>query len=481
MHRVNARRRSVRGGIAGKLILLLLLGGIVYGVLHVIKNYPWLYSYVTEQSRPRSTPELGGPTHIMFLFVDHFEPHSQADMDRWMKHYPAMAAKFVDADGRHPQHTWFWYFGHSDEAEQFRFLQQLGDLAFQRLGEVELHLHHYGDNEQTFLEKIGRMISLSQSTGAMITGNSQPRTAFGFIHGLWALDNSREGACGVNNELILLKRLNCYADFTHPSWGPMHPSIINQLYYAADDPERPKSYDRGEKMEVGGAASGDLLIFEGPSVVHWEGIKPRYDHGDITQKDWPTPERIAKWIETGIHVDGRPEWVFVKVYTHGAVEGDADAVLGRGVHQMHAYLTGLYNDGQRYVLHYVTAREAYNIAKAAEAGHRGNPDLYRNFLIPPYANRLITASVPFEFQGFDDVNLRVKFLSPAGEKVKVRLRARDISLPESVQVHSSEILSDGTHMELTPPEDGVVNFFVRKIREYEPVKKSPWIHDGSGF
>jgi hypothetical protein len=38
-------------------------------------------------------------------------------------------------------------------------------------------------------------------------------------------------------------------------------------------------------------------------------------------------------------------------------------------------------------LHYVTAREAYNIIKAAEAGHDGNPTEFRDFDVPPPANR----------------------------------------------------------------------------------------------
>jgi len=35
-----------------------------------------------------------------------------------------------------------------------------------------------------------------------------------------------------------------------------------------------------------------------------------------------------------------------------------------------------------YVLHYVTAREMYNIAKAAEAGLAGDPGRYRDFELP---------------------------------------------------------------------------------------------------
>ena len=60
-----------------------------------------------------------------------------------------------------------------------------------------------------------------------------------------------------------------------------------------------------------------------------------------------------------------------------------DTLLGAPVHAMHAHLERHYNDGERHVLHYVTAREMYNIIKAAEAGLEGNPARYRDFELPP--------------------------------------------------------------------------------------------------
>ena len=46
---------------------------------------------------------------------------------------------------------------------------------------------------------------------------------------------------------------------------------------------------------------------------------------------------------------------------------------------MNDYLTTKYNDGDNYLLHYVSAREMYNIVKAAEQGEQGNPNDYRDF------------------------------------------------------------------------------------------------------
>lgn len=59
-----------------------------------------------------------------------------------------------------------------------------------------------------------------------------------------------------------------------------------------------------------------------------------------------------------------------------------DTLLGAESDAMHTYLERVYNDGKRYVLHYVSARETYNIIKAAEAGLAGDPAQYRDHLLP---------------------------------------------------------------------------------------------------
>jgi hypothetical protein len=60
-----------------------------------------------------------------------------------------------------------------------------------------------------------------------------------------------------------------------------------------------------------------------------------------------------------------------------------ETLLGAEMDAMHDYLETAYNDGANYVLHYVTAREVYNIVKAAEAGKQGNPAQWRDFILPP--------------------------------------------------------------------------------------------------
>ena len=60
-----------------------------------------------------------------------------------------------------------------------------------------------------------------------------------------------------------------------------------------------------------------------------------------------------------------------------------------------SYLERAYNDGNRNVLHYINAREAYNLARAAAEGAKGAPQAYLNAYIKPYqANARPPVSMP---------------------------------------------------------------------------------------
>lgn len=211
-------------------------------------------------------------------------------------------------------------------------------------------------------------------------------------------------------------------------------------------------------MRVGGPAAGDLLIFEGPSVVRWKGIRPVYDHGDVTMADLPTPDRIEDWIGARVHVQGRPDWIFVKVFTHGALPQDHDAVLGEWAERMYQTLEARYNDGTNYVLHYVTAREAYNIAQAAQAGKSGNPSDYRDFLIPPYASRFLTASVPYTLLSMNDRHVVAQFKAPSSGRVTAHLRAPLARVSGDAGDVSIERSEDGASASFALTGEGIVDF-----------------------
>ena len=95
----------------------------------------------------------------------------------------------------------------------------------------------------------------------------------------------------------------------------------------------------------------------------------------------PTAARVATWIDQGIHIEGRPEWVFVKVHTHGAIEKTAASLLGDGGRALHEALHA--QTHEHFRLHYVTAREMFNVARAAMDGKLGDPTEFYDYVVPP--------------------------------------------------------------------------------------------------
>lgn len=359
----------------------------------MLKNiHIWLPSYIKQKLTQQGDGFNQGRTlHIMFCLVDHFEPSwnnatYKEELNRintWVRGYPEIAKNHYDSRRRYPQHTFFY------PAEEYRpeHLDKLTKLCKDGFGDVEIHLHHDNDTSESLEQKIEEYKNRLVNHG-LLSSDGDGKIRYGFIHGNWALDNSRKDGkwCGVNNELQILKKTGCYADFTLPSApSDTQTKKINSVYYAKDDPIRPKSHNSGVDVEVGKEQEGDLMIIQGPLALNWKsrkwGIFPQIENGEISHKNPPTEDRIDLWIRQGIHIKRKPNWIFVKVHTHGAQEKNWDVLLGRPMQEMISYLENKYNDGKDYILYYVTAREMYNLIKAAEGGKEGEPSLYRDYLL----------------------------------------------------------------------------------------------------
>ncbi len=361
------------------------------------KNFRyWMPNYLREKMSEKIPIAQSPPAHIILCFVDHFEPfNGGVDFDRakfrvdeWTTRYPRMVDQYRDADGKRPQHTWF-YPPHLDQ----RFLKDLLKLCKDGYGEIEMHLHHnhmppFPDTADSLRQKIKKCIRDYSRHGIFCLPDGSQK--FGFIHGDWSLDNSRgEKFCGVNNEITILKECGCYADFTFPSLGQAQPEMVNKIYYAKDDPDEPKSYNRGVEVVKGTKASGDLLIIPGIIGLRWKSrihrYRPSIEASNLDSIiDHLFPERVDYLVENALKVKDGPNWRFIKIHTHGAKNADYAGFFVQVMQELHVHLKNKYNDGLSYRLHYVTAREMYNLIKAAEAGKAGNPDDYRDFSIPRY-------------------------------------------------------------------------------------------------
>ena len=112
-------------------------------------------------------------------------------------------------------------------------------------------------------------------------------------------------------------------------------------------------------------------------------------YADFTLPSLGSPAQPSKvnsiyWVAARVCVKGRQDWIFVKVHTHGAQS--RTTCLGPETDAMFGRLERRYGRGG-YRLHYVTAREAYNIVRAAEDGLTGDPDNFRDYEVTQPRNK----------------------------------------------------------------------------------------------
>ncbi len=355
----------------------------------------WLLPYLKgAMNRPVVT---SGPVHVLFAVCDHYEPLSphaakpvevgDARVGRWLDEWPRLAAAFSDADGCHPRHTIFYPAEGAEKPE--RYVPMLKPLCDAGWAEMEFHLHHDNDTAESLERLLVEFRDFLHGQNLLGVAADGP-PAYGFIHGDWALCNSRPDGrkCGVNEEIDILLKTGCYADFTFPSIpSPTQPSNwCNTIYLAKNLPGRPRSHDEGRRASVGCKPKPEeLLLIQGPAALNWKwrkkGILPRIEHADLCATNPPSPPRADLWVRQHIYVAGRPEWIFIKLHAHGCIEGTAAALLGDAMRGTLQHLCDHYNDGTRHSLHFVTAREMHNIARAAIDGQTGNPGHYRDYAI----------------------------------------------------------------------------------------------------
>lgn len=324
------------------------------------------------------------PLHVFISVCDHYEPDNArpgrhvatARVDRWCEDYPSTFGCFEDTRGRAPQHSFFYP---QDEYFVPEYLDQLRGLCEQGFGDVEIHLHHHNDTEDGFREKLESFRdTLYHRHGLLRRDPETNEIVYGFIHGNWALCNSREDGrwCGVNDELTILRETGCYADFTMPSAPEATQTrIINSVYYGTSTPHAPKSHDRGTRAALNNAPpSEQLLMVQGPLTLDWQDrrrdwlVTPRIENGDLLHRRPPTWARFEQWLHCGVHVAQRPDWCFIKLHTHGCKDGNIDTLLSDQTAQFHRDLRAYAARHLNFHFYYVTAWEMAQMVHQAERG-----------------------------------------------------------------------------------------------------------------
>jgi hypothetical protein len=335
------------------------------------------------QGLRRRAPRPGEPVHVLLCVADHYEPKlgrppaeaARHRVEAWAQNYPRLFGAFRDSDGRPPRHTFFY----PPEEYEPEFLDALAGLCGAGFGEVEVHLHHDNDTADNLRRALLEYRDLlADRHGLLARRRDTGEPAYAFIHGNWALCNSRPDGrwCGVDNELTVLRETGCYADMTLPSApSPTQTRKVNSIYYATDRPGRRRSHEWGVDVGSGPAPQGSLMLIQGPLLLDWRrprwGVVPRIENACLQGNQAPSMHRLGAWLRARVQVPARPDWFFVKLHTHGAPEKNQRVVLGEPMVRFHEGLAERAARDPGFHFHYVTAREMYNLTRAAEAGWQG--------------------------------------------------------------------------------------------------------------
>jgi hypothetical protein len=326
---------------------------------------------------------------VIFLVANHWEPGTGQQaiprVENWMKMARETGNAIRDVDGMPFRHTNFY------PAEQYErpLLEMLSQLQAEGFGEVEIHLHHGVDKPDT-AENTKRALEVFRDTLAeehkcLSRESEDGPTMYGFVHGNWALANSSGGRwCGVDSEMQILADTGCYADFTLPS-VPHQAQVpkINSIYSCGHPLNERKPHRSGPTVSVGSRPQLPI-IFGGPLVFNWtRRIKsipvPRVDDGVLAQNYAMDLSRFRRWFNARVSVAGRPEWVFVKLYSHGFFDWDQDAMIGAGLRRFMGDILDYSAKTGEFNVYFASAREAFNMVMAAADGHSGSPGDYRDY------------------------------------------------------------------------------------------------------
>ncbi len=368
-------------------------------------SIPWLARYPFARLESVLQNRSAEKKHIIITVADHFEPawsaNGHLDIDaqrRRLDEYHKMARTtgeaVKDADGTKFRHTNFYPAEQSDK----KILNTMAAMQKEGLGEVEIHLHHgieqpdTAENLRKVLLDFRDRLAEEHLCLSRFDGAGEPKYAF--VHGNLALANSFGGKfCGVDEEIQILFETGCYADMTLPS-APLETQVpvLNKIYECGLPLNERSPHRKGERVRVFGNEPQLPLIFTGPLIFNWtrriKGVPvPRLDDGALTANQPLDSFRFKRWINAGVSVKNRPEWIFVKLYCHGFFDHDQRACIGEDARRFFSEMVERGEKTGSYSIHFASAREAVNMVFAAIDGKTGNPNEFRNYRLQTIMDR----------------------------------------------------------------------------------------------
>lgn len=346
--------------------------------------------------------------NLIFTIANHFEPAWRPEggegydldtqrrrLDEWHRRARKTGEAVLDSDGTKFRHTNF-YPGEQYDRE---ILEQLAAIQSEGLGETEIHLHHGVDAPDT-PENLRKALvdfrdCLAQEHALLSRLDGQGKPMYAFVHGNLALANSFHGLyCGVDCEMQILHETGCYADLTLPNApNPTQVPVLNKIYECGLPLHERAPHRKGKQVRAFGNQPQLPLIFTGPLILDWKrnhrikGIPlPRIDDGVLAANQPLDLARFNRWRSANITVQGRPEWVFVKLYCHGFFDQDQPFSIGDEAQRFFSEVIETGEKNGDYKVHFASAREAFNMVMAAIDGREGAPNDFRNYRLKPIMN-----------------------------------------------------------------------------------------------
>lgn len=361
-------------------------------------NLPWLARYPWARAEAILSRNLFEKKHVIFTVANHFEPAWKRDgawdldnqlrrLDEYHKMARATGAAVRDADGTKFRHTNFY------PAEQYdrRILDKMAEMQAEGLGDVEIHLHH-GEDKPDTPENLRRVLlefrdCLAERHRCLARWDGAGAPMYAFVHGNLALANSRRDGhfCGVDEEMQILRETGCYADMTLPSAPDQtQVPVINQIYECGLPLTERMPHRKARAIGVFGNRPQLPLIFQGPLVFNWtrrvRGVPvPRLEDGALVYNQPMDLARFNRWLSANVTVNGKSDWVFVKLYCHGFFDYDQSACIGEDARRFFGEIIEHGERGGKYQVHFATAREAFNMVMAAVDGQEGSPHDFRSY------------------------------------------------------------------------------------------------------
>ncbi|HEX2959664.1 MAG TPA: hypothetical protein VHO70_22700 [Chitinispirillaceae bacterium] len=347
---------------------------LIFLIFQECYRFRWVLPYI------KSTPKIRNriaridpktPVDVYIAFCDHYRPFTgkvsqeiaELRVVTWCREYERIARQHIDSSGNHPVHTVFY----SESDYNPYFLDTIARCCRNGLMDVEILIDHNRDTPGNFKRKIEEYRDVLFHHHGLLRKDMQGKITYGFIHGRWALDNARPDGkfCGVHNEVSILKKTGCYADFTYPSAPDItQPPIINSIYFAPVGSRRFVSHEKGSLLQPGTWNFNDLLCIQGPLSITSNNpihFPITVDRGEIGFNAPFSKNRMEKWLLRAPRINGNDSSIFLKLYTDGMVDKTIRYLFSEnGLHQFWSTLEQCYDGNGFFRIHYVSAWSMYN-------------------------------------------------------------------------------------------------------------------------